>query len=210
MSFINTYGGNTDTMRHSGKQAVLRAIDAGMTISQIQAQAAREGISFGHQARDYIDARKNTFIGKYGGNEGTMANAGLQAVSAARSAGLSMEEIQKQAGAEGVSWGSGAQAMFSQHNMLNDMQSKFDSQMAQLQSRMQSQQANYDKNLQSMQNTLMATMQPNNRESVLGIKGATTGNTSDNSAMARQGVKGTFSRSGMRIKKIKDKALNVT
>jgi hypothetical protein len=53
-------------------------------------------------------------------------------------------------------------------------------------------------------------MQPNNRESVLGIKGATVGTGSEDQAMARQGVKGTFSRSGMRIKKIKDKALNVT
>jgi hypothetical protein len=58
-----------------------------------------------------------------------------------------------------------------------------------------------------MQSTLMATMQPNNRESVLGIKGA-SGGTSE--AMTRQGIKGTFGRSGMRIKKIKDKALNVT
>lgn len=210
MSFINTYGGNTDTMAHSGKAAVDRAIAAGMTISQIEAQAAREGISFGHKARDYIDARKGTFIGKYGGNEGTMAHAGLQAVSAARQAGLSYDEMQKQAATEGVQWGSGAQSMFDQQRMMGDMQSKFESQMAGLQARMQSQQASYDKNLQSMQNTLMATMQPNNRESVLGIKGATVGTGSEGQQMARQGVKGNFARSGMRIKKIKDKALNVT
>ena len=91
-----------------------------------------------------------------------------------------------------------------------NVQAGFDAQMAELTKKMESQQASYDKNLESMKNTLMATMQPNTRESVLGIKGATTGSLTDNSAMARQGITGTFGRSGMRIKKIKDKALNVT
>lgn len=210
MSFIRTYGGNTDTMAHSGMKGVQAAIDAGMTIHQIEAQAAREGISFGHKAREYIDARKGTFIGKYGGNEGTMANAGLQAVNAASAAGLSYDEMRRQAAAEGVQFMSGAQNLFKQYDQQQAMQKHFDSQLAQLQQRMIGQQASYDKNLQSMQNTLMATMQPNNRESVLGIKGATVGTGSEGQQMARQGVGGNFARSGMRIKKIKDKALNVT
>ena len=225
MSFINTYGGNKETMAHSGMSAVQRAVDNGMTISQIQAQAAREGISFGSKAQDYINARKNTFIGKYGGNEGTMAHAGIQAVNAASAAGLSFDQMRKQAAAEGVQFQSGAQAMFAQSDGMKaqaanikemeqryatqtaDLQSKFDLQMSGIQSQMKSQQASYDSNLKSMENTLKATMQPNNRESVLGIKGA-SGGTSE--AMTRQGIKGTFGRSGMRIKKIKDKALNVT
>ena len=210
MSFIRTYGGNTDTMAHSGMKGVQAAIDAGMTIHQIEAQAAREGISFGHKARDYIDARKGTFIGKYGGNEGTMANAGLQAVNAASAAGLSYDEMRRQAAAEGVQFMSGAQNLFKQYDQQQAMQKHFDSQLAQLQQRMIGQQASYDKSLQSMQNTLMATMQPNNRESVLGIKGATVGTGSEGQQMARQGVKGNFARSGMRIQKIIDKALNVT
>jgi len=116
MSFIERYGGNTDTMRHSGMKGVQAAIDAGLTVRQIQAQAAREGISFGQKARDYLNARSNTFIGKYGGNEGTMAHAGLQAVSAASQAGLSYDEMRKQASAEGVAFQSGAQQVFRQYD----------------------------------------------------------------------------------------------
>jgi len=221
MSFIRRYGGNQETMAHSGMAAVQRAIDAGMTVHQIQAQAGREGISFGHKAQDYLNARQGTFIGKYGGNEGTMAHAGLQAVDAASAAGLSYEEMQRQAAAEGVQFQSGAQALFKSYRdaaeqqkrreqEMKSLQSRFDSQMASIRTQMASQQSAYDKNLKSMENTMKATMNPNNRESVLGIKGASTGSASDSAAMARQGVKGTFSRSGLRIKKIKDKAVNVT
>ncbi len=216
MSFIRTYGGNTDTMAHSGMKGVQAAIDAGMTVHQILAQASREGISFGHKAQDYLNSRQGTFIGKYGGNESTMAHAGLQAVTAAKAAGLSYEQMQQQAAAEGVQFQSGAQALFSSANQqkrqeeMASLQAKFDSQMAGIRTQMGNQQAMYDSNLKSMQNTLMTSMYPNNRESVLGIKGATTGTDANNAAMARQGVKGTFSRSGMRIKKIQDKALNVT
>ena len=116
MSFVRAYGGNTSTMRHSGMQGLQNAINAGMTISQIQAQAAREGLTFGHRAQDYINARAGTFIGKYGGNEGTMAHAGLQAVNAASQAGLSYDEIRRQASAEGVTFQSGAQEVFRQYD----------------------------------------------------------------------------------------------
>jgi len=116
MSFIRTYGGNRETMAHSGMAAVQRAIDAGLTINQIQSQAAREGISFGSKAQDYINARKGSFIAKYGGNEGTMAHAGLQAVYAASAAGLSYDEMRKQAAAEGVQFQSGAQQVFRQYD----------------------------------------------------------------------------------------------
>ena len=116
MSFIRTYGGNTSTMRNSGMRGLQAAIDAGMTISQIQAQTAREGVTFGKNAQDYINARAGTFIGKYGGNEGTMRHAGMQAVTAARAAGLSYDEMRKQAAAEGVQFQSGAQEVFSQYD----------------------------------------------------------------------------------------------
>ena len=53
-SFIQTYGGNTETMRHSGLAAVKRAQAAGLSISQIQDQARREGITFGPGAQDYF------------------------------------------------------------------------------------------------------------------------------------------------------------
>ena len=139
MSFINTYGGNKETMAHSGMSAVQKAIDAGMTISQIQAQAKREGISFGSKAQNYIREREGSFIAKYGGNEATMANAGVQAVRAASAAGLSYDEMRQQAAAEGVQFMSGAQEIFAQardadyQNKLAEMQQKQNAYLKQLQ-----------------------------------------------------------------------------
>lgn len=139
MSFINTYGGNKETMAHTGMSAVQKAIDAGMTISQIQAQAKREGISFGSKAQNYIREREGSFIAKYGGNEATMANAGIQAVRAASAAGLSYNEMRQQAAAEGVQFMGGAQEVFAQaretdyQNQLAEMRQQQNAYLQQLQ-----------------------------------------------------------------------------
>ena len=53
-NFIRTYGGNTDTMAHSGLKAVRAAEAAGLSIGQIQQMAASQGISFGSGAQDYF------------------------------------------------------------------------------------------------------------------------------------------------------------
>lgn len=53
-SFIKTYGGNTETMRHSGLKAVKAAEAAGLSISQIQQMARSQGVSFGSGAQDYF------------------------------------------------------------------------------------------------------------------------------------------------------------
>ena len=52
--FIETYGGNLNTMAHSGLAAVKRAEAAGLTIGQIQDIGRREGISFGTKAQEYF------------------------------------------------------------------------------------------------------------------------------------------------------------
>ncbi len=138
MSFIDTYGGNKEASA-SGMAAVQRAIDAGMTISQIQAQAKREGIGFGSKAQNYIREREGSFIAKYGGNEATMANAGVQAVRAASAAGLSYDEMRQQAAAEGVQFMGGAQEIFAQaresdyQNKLAEMQQQQNAYLKQLQ-----------------------------------------------------------------------------
>jgi DNA-binding transcriptional MerR regulator len=53
-SFIETYGGNLNTMAHSGLAAVRKAEAAGLSINQIQQMAANQGVSFGSGAQDYF------------------------------------------------------------------------------------------------------------------------------------------------------------
>lgn len=50
-TFIGMYGGNEDTMAHSGLSGVSRALEAGLTFDEIREQAAREGVSFGQGAQ---------------------------------------------------------------------------------------------------------------------------------------------------------------
>lgn len=54
-SFISQYGGDELGMRNSGLIAVNRAQDAGLSLSQIREQAAAEGITFGHRAKNLLD-----------------------------------------------------------------------------------------------------------------------------------------------------------
>ena len=77
----------------------------------------------------------------------------------------------------------------------------FNNQMAEYGTRFDEQQATYDKNLTSMRNTLLASNQPQ-REPVLGIKGAADKGNAQIKQLGRQGMKGTFSREGLRIKNI--------
>ena len=53
-SFIETYGGNLNTMAHSGLASVKRAEAAGLSIGQIQKMAREQGVSFGQGAQDYF------------------------------------------------------------------------------------------------------------------------------------------------------------
>ena len=53
-SFIAQYGGNEDTMGHSGLIALNRAQASGMSLGQIRSQAAAEGIQFGSRAADVL------------------------------------------------------------------------------------------------------------------------------------------------------------
>jgi hypothetical protein len=82
---------------------------------------------------------------------------------------------------------------------LNSLTGGFQSSMEALSASLAEQQAGYSKSLQEMMNTLTASMNPNTTEKVLGVKSA-----GDESAMTikkqKQGVKGTFGRSGLRIK----------
>jgi len=206
-NFINMFGGNKSTMSHSGLTSLKRALDHGMTINQIRDQVAREGVSFGPRAQDYLNARSpNTFISQYGGNEDTMSHSGMQSVSRAMSSGLSASQIDEQARREGISFGPQARSFLDtqarQKAEADALRNKFDSQMQAIQEQMASQQQMYQDNMQQMTNTLNATMNPNTRESVLGVKGAGTGKDSKTASLNRQGMKGSFARTGLRIKSL--------
>ena len=196
------YGGNKDTMRHSGKKAIEKALAAGLTINQIRDQAAREGVSFGHLGQAILDKNpSNSFIAQFGGNTSTAANSGMQAVSRAMAAGYSPAQIDERATSEGVSFGVGARNFLNtQAQQLRDsklMQDRFTAEMTKMQEMMRTQQAEYQNNLARITNTMQTAANPNNRESVLGIKGA-----SGSEDLGRRGMKGTFARSGLRIKNI--------
>lgn len=53
-NFIELYGGNKNTMAHSGLKAVRAAEAAGLSINEIQQMARSQGISFGSGAQDYF------------------------------------------------------------------------------------------------------------------------------------------------------------
>jgi|TARA_B100000902_G_scaffold29906_1_gene35890 hypothetical protein len=214
MSFINTYGGR-------GLGALDRALaNHNMTIRDASRKAQQQGFQFGPLAQDKINKFYNTHIGEFGGN--TAANtAGLASVQRAIASGFTPEGVQARGVDEGITWGEAAQKFFDDLNkpkkkppqidiagilaqnqsQLDAVQSRFQSQMTDMQNRMLSQQQTYQNNLTEMKNTLAATQNPMTRESVLGVKGA--GNDSSNTAkLNRQGMKGSFARTGLRIKSL--------
>ena len=188
-SFIETYGGNLSTMAHSGMAAVQRALDAGLTINEIRNQAAREGVSFGTRAREFLAARPaSSFIAQYGGNEATMRNTGLDAVRRAQQAGLSINEIRNRAAQEGISFGVGAQSAFSSYDTQQ--------QLKQQQQMFQQQLAAQQRQAQEAQRQLMINMQRGDRAPAA-VKTASSG--AEQSGLTRRGTTGYFGRRGMRI-----------
>ena len=85
------------------------------------------------------------------------------------------------------------------NKLLGTQQSNFNKNMA-------AQTEKYDNNMASLRNSLAETMS-NKQQPSVGVK--TSGMTQQSAAMGRQGVKGTFGRTGLRIKGIKDNSLNI-
>ena len=85
------------------------------------------------------------------------------------------------------------------NNLFANQQSNFDKQIA-------DQTTKYDNNMSALKNSLAATMS-NKAQPVMGVKSGAYGQQA--AAMQRQGVRGTFGRTGLRIKGIKDKSLNI-
>jgi len=211
MSFINTYGGR-------GLGALDRALaNNNMTIRDASRKSQQQGFAFGTLAQQKINQYYNTHIGQFGGN--TNANsAGLSSVQRAVATGMDPLAVQARGQAEGINWGPAAQDYFASLNkkdegidvagilannqsQLDAVQSRFQSQMTALQNSMAQQQQTYQNNLSEMKNTLTAQQNPQTRESVLGVKGAAP-DSSNTAKLNRQGMKGSFARTGLRIKSL--------
>tara|TARA_R100001463_G_scaffold7201_1_gene22805 strand:+ start:102 stop:743 length:642 start_codon:yes stop_codon:yes gene_type:complete len=207
--FIRRFGGNAAT-NQSGMGSLQRALSAGLHAGEILGY----GVNFGPAAASELRRLKDTFIGKYGGNH-TTNMSGLSSVNRARDAGMSVADIQN----AGPTFGPEAQRFFKQHALdlslqeqlaqqqaeseaaLASLQSQFDEQMTSVQNTMAENQQSYADNMSQMQNTLKATMNPNTRESILGIRGATK-KGANSAAQKRQGLSGSMGRKGLRIKSL--------
>ena len=210
--FIETFGGR-------GLGALDRALaNNRMTIRDAARKASQQEFQFGELAQKKIDQYYNTFIGEYGGN--TNANSsGLAAVKRAEASGYSPQAVQARGQSENIQWGEGAQQYFNDLNkkkepeidiagilaqnqsQLDAVQGRFQNQMTSLQNNMVQQQQTYQNNLTEMRNTLTAQQNPQTRESVLGVKGAAP-DSSNTAKLNRQGMKGSFARTGLRIKSL--------
>ena len=149
------------------------------------------------------------FINRFGGNKETMAHSGLAAVKRAEAAGMSLEEIQRTAAAQGISFGQKAQDYFAANkapsaqdmfaSQIASMQEMFQqSMMQQQQQYMQMQQAQDERMAALQQQMQQAMIAQQTRPEVAGVKMAEgTGGTP--MQIARRGVSGAFGRRGMRI-----------
>lgn len=94
--------------------------------------------------------------------------------------------------------------------LFQNQQAGFDSQLAKqsdaFNAEMAAQTTKYDNNMSALKNSLAATLSSKDAPT-LGVKSAAL--SPKNLAMQRQGIRGTFGRSGLRIKGIKDKSLNI-
>ena len=216
-SFINTFGGNKSTGKHTGMKSIQRALDAGMTINQIRNQLASEGVQTGSKATEFLAARPaSSFIAQYGGNTGTMSHSGLASVARAQAAGMSISDIRNKAASEGVTFGTRAQNLFraedtrvQQQTALTNQLSSLQGELGNLKTQMQQERDAAAKRMEEMQGSFAQAMaQRGERPRVESIRFANRGTGgATQQQLQRRGIRGTFGRAGERLMKIS--SLNV-
>ena len=207
-----------DGQRGFGKESYNEAKSQG--ISDRQLNQALSGYRIGKIAQDNINRGMgaNDIFSKYATIwDDNRLGLGKQGYEAARAAGVSNQDLLNSIGGSRVgrvaldrirsgidserSAATKNAAVEEQKRQAEAMQKKFDTQMLNMQNQMRTQQETYLENIAQMSNTMNANMNPNTRESVLGVKGA--GSDSSNTAkLNRQGMKGSFARTGLRIKSL--------
>tara|TARA_B100000902_G_scaffold298422_1_gene285736 strand:- start:518 stop:1165 length:648 start_codon:yes stop_codon:yes gene_type:complete len=201
-----------DGKRGFGKESYNDAKAAGISDRELSEGLA--GLRIGKIAQDNIDRGMNTsdvfsrYATIWDDNQLGLGRAGYEA---ARAAGISDQDLLTGIGGnrigkvalqrinEGMT---SAAATKARENERNLMAEKFGNQMATLQSQMASQEQQYRTQLEQMRNTMLAAQNPERRQNVLGVAGAGAGNQGESLKLGRRGMKGTFARSGLRIKNI--------
>ena len=150
-------------------------------------------------------------------NSGSTTHAGLASVQRALSSGMSIEQIRNASRNQGFIFADKASKFMNQQelqqtaNQTNSIQENYQRQFANLQEKMNQQQQSYNNRLSAMNNTLresqaqtqsalMAANQSGTKETVLGVKSATSKDSPDIKKLTRAGMKGSFNRQGLRIK----------
>ena len=194
MSFIERFGGNKSTMAHSGLKGLNAALAAGMTINQIRATAAREGITFGEKAQAVLDRNPaSSFIAQYGGNPSTAANSGMQGVQRALQAGLTPAEIERRAGAEGVSFGINARSFLDTQRAVAESQARFQ----QMQQAFLAQQRQAEEAAKRQARQMQIT-QAMNQQDPADVRFSRS--RAERKKLSARGTSGYFGRKGLRIK----------
>lgn len=98
MSFIETYGGNKETMAHSGLAAVNRARAAGLSDADIIRVGIEQGISWGTKAREALANSQQGMTNNEYEYQKAIDLANIQAATAAEAARIQSESAERIAG----------------------------------------------------------------------------------------------------------------
>jgi len=112
--FIKKYVDSGSTT-HAGKQAVIRAQEAGMSFDDITRAAQTQGFTIASGAQEYINQQKAipNFIKRYV-DSGSTTHAGLTAIKKAQAEGRTLEDIVSASRNQGFTIASGAQDYINQ------------------------------------------------------------------------------------------------
>tara|TARA_B100000482_G_C12565417_1_gene281753 strand:+ start:302 stop:1018 length:717 start_codon:yes stop_codon:yes gene_type:complete len=108
LDFINRYGGNAATLQ-SGQTALHKGLAGGLTYDNIGSL----GINFGPEAAKELNKYRGTFIGKYGGKQGSTGLGALDRALAGNA--MTIQQILQRQQQEGFTFGPAAQAKVDQY-----------------------------------------------------------------------------------------------
>ena len=103
LEFINRFGGNAETLQ-SGQTALHKGLAGGLTYDRIGSL----GINFGPEAAKELNKYRGTFIGKYGGRQGSTGLGALDRALAGNA--MTIQQILERQRQEGFTFAPKAQA----------------------------------------------------------------------------------------------------
>ena len=121
---LSQFLGSNSSAGTLGANAFNRAIQSGLSDSQVRNLAAAQGLSIGSAVRPAAAAPQTTGLSQFLGTNSAANTLGLQAFNRAVQSGLTPQQIQSQAAAQGLSFGQGVQDQFNEAAAVQP-QSKF-------------------------------------------------------------------------------------